>query len=68
MDLSQSSEEEVEVKDGPILIAVTRSPQDLSKTPMLLAVTPLPRPDTTPPVTKMYFIVSSPEQELMCQS
>jgi hypothetical protein len=28
----------------------------LRSTPMLLAVTPLPRPLTTPPVTSTYFI------------
>lgn len=37
---------------------VTRRPQALRTTPMLLAVTPLPSPLTTPPVTKTYFIVS----------
>jgi hypothetical protein len=40
----------------PILMVVTRRPQDLSTTPMLLAVTPLPRPLTTPPVTRTYFM------------
>lgn len=42
----------------PILIDVTRRPQFLSSTPMLLAVTPLPRPLTTPPVTSTYFMAS----------
>jgi hypothetical protein len=30
----------------------------LSTTPMLLAVTPLPRPLTTPPVTSTYFMAA----------
>jgi hypothetical protein len=30
----------------------------LRSTPMLEAVTPLPRPLTTPPVTSTYFIVA----------
>jgi hypothetical protein len=37
---------------------VTRRPQDWSTTPMLLAVTPLPSPLTTPPVTRTYFMAS----------
>jgi hypothetical protein len=41
---------------GPILMEVTRRPQALRTTPMLLAVTPLPSPLTTPPVTNTYFI------------
>ena len=44
----------------PILMEVTRRPQALSRTPMLLAVTPFPSPLTTPPVTSTYFMVSSP--------
>lgn len=43
-------------RDQPILMEVTRRPQDLRMRPILLAVTPLPRPLTTPPVTKTYFI------------
>lgn len=35
---------------------VTRSPQALRMSPILLAVTPFPSPLTTPPVTKTYFI------------
>jgi hypothetical protein len=42
----------------PILMEVTRRPQDWSTTPMLLAVTPLPSPLTTPPVTRTYFMAS----------
>lgn len=38
---------------------VTRSPQFLSSTPMLLAVTPFPSPLTTPPVTRMYFMAAA---------
>lgn len=37
-------------------MAVTLSPQALRSKPILLAVTPLPRPLTTPPVTSTYFI------------
>lgn len=44
---------------GPILMEVTRRPQALRTTPMLLAVTPLPSPLTTPPVTNTYFISRS---------
>jgi len=43
-------------KIRPILMAVTRKPQDLRMSPMLLAVTPLPSPLTTPPETTTYFI------------
>lgn len=43
--------------DVPILMEVTRCPHALSSTPTLLAVTPLPRPETTPPVTSTYFMV-----------
>lgn len=43
----------------PILMEVTRKPQDLSRTPMLLAVTPFPSPLTTPPVTSTYFMTVS---------
>ena len=46
------------VRTVPILMEVTRKPHALSKTPMLLAVTPFPRPLTTPPVTKMYFMLT----------
>jgi hypothetical protein len=35
---------------------VTRSPTACKSTPMLLAVTPFPKPLTTPPVTSKYFI------------
>jgi hypothetical protein len=43
----------------PILIEVTRRPQALRRRPILLAVTPLPSPLTTPPVTNTYFIVNA---------
>ena len=43
-------------QDPPILIEVTRRPQAFRSTPMLEAVTPLPKPLTTPPVTNTYFI------------
>lgn len=39
-------------------MAVTRSPHDLRIVPTLLAMIPLPIPDMTPPVTRMYFIVA----------
>lgn len=48
-----------EETEKPILMEVTRSPQDLRTTPMLLAVTPFPKPLTTPPVTSTYFICLS---------
>lgn len=43
---------------GSILMAVTCRPQDFRIKPTLLAMMPLPIPDITPPVTKMYFIVA----------
>lgn len=39
---------------------VTLTPVDLRMVPTLLAMTPLPIPLMTPPVTKMYFIASFP--------
>lgn len=42
---------------GSILIEVTSMPQQFSNVPNELAITPLPTPLITPPVTKMYFIV-----------
>lgn len=42
---------------GSILMDVTSIPQQLSKVPNELAITPFPTPLMTPPVTKMYFIV-----------
>lgn len=44
---------------GSILIDATLKPIALSNMPVLLAVTPLPMPDITPPDTKMYFIDAS---------
>lgn len=41
---------------GSILIEVTSIPQQLSNVPNELAITPLPTPLITPPVTKIYFI------------
>lgn len=41
----------------PIFRAVTRSPQAFRSTPIEEAVTPLPRPLTTPPVTRTYFML-----------
>lgn len=37
-------------------MAVTWSPHDFRIIPMLLAMIPLPTPEITPPVTRMYFI------------
>ena len=42
-------------------MAVTRSPIDLSRVPMLLVITPLPMPLMTPPLTKMYLVSSFAE-------
>jgi len=39
---------------------VTRCPQCFKMTPMLLAVTPLPSPLTTPPDTSTYFMAGIP--------
>lgn len=41
---------------GSTLIEVTSMPQQLSSVPKELAITPLPTPLITPPVTKMYFM------------
>jgi hypothetical protein len=42
---------------SPILIDVTRCPHALSSTPIEEAVTPLPSPETTPPVTTLFEVV-----------
>lgn len=42
---------------GSILMEVTGMPRQLSNVPNELAITPLPTPLITPPVTRMYFIV-----------
>lgn len=42
---------------GSIFIEVTSIPQQFSNVPNELAITPLPTPLITPPVTSMYFIV-----------
>src|SRR2546421_12452967 len=39
---------------------VTRRPRALSRRPRLAAVSPLPRLDTTPPVTKMCLVTGPP--------
>ncbi|GEB92609.1 hypothetical protein STH02_06390 [Streptococcus thermophilus] len=39
---------------------VTLSPRFLSKRPRLAATIPLPIEDTTPPVTKIYFVMLTP--------
>jgi hypothetical protein len=44
---------------GSTLIAVTFSPRDIKRRPIEEEVIPLPKPDITPPVTKIYFIVST---------
>lgn len=38
-------------------MAVTCRPQDFRIVPTLLAMIPLPIPEMTPPVTRMYFII-----------
>lgn len=42
---------------GSILIAVTCRPHDFRIVPTLLAIMPLPIPEMTPPVTRIYFIM-----------
>lgn len=42
---------------GSILMAVTCRPHDFRIVPTLLAMMPLPIPEMTPPVTRMYFII-----------
>lgn len=44
---------------------VTRRPQASRTTPILLAVTPLPSPLTTPPVTNTYFIPLPPKEKML---
>lgn len=44
---------------GSILIDVTAIPHALSNVPKELAMTPLPTPLMTPPVTRMYFIAAA---------
>lgn len=44
---------------GSIFMDVTSRPHDFNKVPNDEAMTPLPTPLITPPVTKMYFIVSA---------
>lgn len=38
-------------------MAVTCRPHDFKMVPTLLAMMPLPMPEMTPPVTRMYFII-----------
>ena len=45
---------------GSIFTAVTRAPSIFMHTPMLLAVTPLPMPLMTPPVTTMNLVAAVP--------
>src|SRR5215813_214212 len=44
---------------GSIFCSVTRKPRASSSAPIEAAARPLPRDDTTPPVTKMYFGANS---------
>src|SRR5258705_6045236 len=44
---------------GSIFCSVTRKPRASSSAPIEAAARPLPRHDTTPPVTKMYFGANS---------
>lgn len=39
-------------------MAVTEKPHDCNNRPMDEIVTPFPKPETTPPVTIMYFILT----------
>lgn len=55
---------------GSIFMDVTSKPQDLSSVPKEEAMTPLPTPLITPPVTKMYFILITVHVKIkygMCQ-
>src|ERR1700722_4864061 len=53
-------------RDGSNFIRVTRRPRLSSKQPMDAAESPLPRLDTTPPVTKTYFADIDATSELEC--
>src|SRR5215468_3919903 len=44
---------------GSIFCSVTRKPRASSSAPIEASARPLPRDDTTPPVTKMYFGANS---------
>src|SRR3989338_1358846 len=44
---------------GSIFWSVTRKPRASRSDPIGAPASPLPRDDTTPPVTKMYFVVNS---------
>src|SRR5215831_18836979 len=44
---------------GSIFCSVTRKPRASSSDPIEAAASPLPKDDTTPPVTKMNFVVTS---------
>src|SRR5580700_6425884 len=51
---------------GSNFIMLTRSPRLSSRQPMEAAARPLPRLDTTPPVTKTYFADIDATSELNC--
>src|SRR5579863_1672495 len=58
-------------KYGSNFCRVTRSPRLSSKQPMEAAAMPLPRDDTTPPVTNMYLVAginSAPTSIMMVQT
>src|SRR5262245_31198627 len=44
---------------GSIFCSVTRKPRASNSDPIEAAASPLPKDDTTPPVTKMNFVVTS---------
>src|SRR5881398_3623050 len=44
---------------GSIFCSVTRKPRASRSDPIEAAARPLPNDDTTPPVTKMYFVATS---------
>jgi len=56
-----------QLRYGSIFMAVMEYPLLLSKRPMEEVTIPLPRPDSTPPVTTIYFgitIIAHPLKEL----
>src|SRR5579863_10395656 len=53
-------------KYGSNFIMFTRNPRLSSRQPMEAAASPLPRLDTTPPVTKTYFADISATSSLEC--
>ena len=48
----------MQLPKGSSFCAATLNPRAFKRRPSEAAVMPLPRPETTPPVTKMYFVIS----------